>query len=223
MPDFSHETRIGAFPLAGMDEAGCGAWAGPVVAAAVIFFDPGKFSPDLHTWVQDSKKLTPLKRVQAYQRLCASPEAILWSVGISSVEEIEQLNIRKATLLAMKRAVEGLSVQPKAALVDGIAKPILKDCDVHTLVSGDSKSLSVAAASIVAKVTRDRLMEEGIWNPGSPRSLKNPRCDAPPPPWLCTYLRAIEGLIFSVNLSQQFPKRSVILIKARGPLRWYSF
>ncbi len=159
-PDFSHETRIGMFPLAGIDEAGCGAWAGPVVAAAVIFLDPTQLSPDLHLWIQDSKKLTPSKRAQAYQLLCASPEAILWNVGISSVEEIEQLNIRKATFLAMQRAVEGLSVQPKAALVDGAAKPTFEGCDVHMLVGGDSKSLSVAAASIVAKVTRDRLMED---------------------------------------------------------------
>ncbi|MGL4825390.1 MAG: ribonuclease HII [Alphaproteobacteria bacterium] len=160
VPDFSHETRIGMFPLAGVDEAGCGAWAGPVVAAAVIFLDLEQLSSDLHVWIQDSKKLTPLKRAQAYQRLCAYPEAILWNVGISSVEEIEQLNIRKATFLAMKRAVDGLSVQPKVALVDGIAKPTLKGCDVHMLAGGDSKSLSVAAASIVAKVTRDRLMED---------------------------------------------------------------
>lgn len=160
MPDFSHETRIDAFPLAGIDEAGCGAWAGPVVAAAVVFLDFKQFSPDLHSWIRDSKKLTPLKRAQAYQRLCASPETILWGVGISSVEEIERLNIRKATFLAMKRAVEGLSVQPKAALVDGISKPTFEGCDIHMLVGGDSKSLSVAAASIIAKVTRDRLMED---------------------------------------------------------------
>ncbi|MGL5784899.1 MAG: ribonuclease HII [Alphaproteobacteria bacterium] len=160
VPDFSHEARIGTVPLAGVDEAGCGAWAGPVVAAAVIFLDPIQLSSDLKLWVRDSKKLTPLRREQVYQHLCASPEAILWSVGVSSVEEIEQLNIRKATFLAMQRAVEGLSVRPKAVLIDGSAKPIFNSCEVHTLVGGDSKSLSVAAASIVAKVTRDHLMED---------------------------------------------------------------
>jgi ribonuclease HII len=158
-PDFSNEARLGTFPLAGVDEAGCGAWAGPVVAAAVIFLDSQRLLSQLRPWVRDSKKLTPSQRAQAYQHLCAHPDDILWSVGISSVEEIELLNIRQATLLAMKRAVEGLSVQPKAVLVDGTAKPPLAACEIHTLVGGDSKSFSVAAASIVAKVTRDRLME----------------------------------------------------------------
>lgn len=88
------------FPLAGIDEAGCGAWAGPVVAAAVIFLDPEQLSSDLHVWIQDSKKLTPSKRAQAYKLLSASPEAILWSVGISSVEEIEQAQHPKGNFLS---------------------------------------------------------------------------------------------------------------------------
>lgn len=161
MPDFSHEARLGVRPIAGLDEAGCGAWAGPVVAAAALFVDPPAPSSVLCQVIQDSKTLSPAKREVAFAMFQEHPQEMIWSVGLATLEEIETLNIRKASLLAMSRAVEGLEIQPKAVLVDGLSKPTLvPTCAVHTLVKGDGKSLSIAAASIIAKVTRDRMMDD---------------------------------------------------------------
>ncbi len=148
MPDFALEEASGG-PVAGIDEAGRGPWAGPVVAAAVIL-DPLALPAGL----DDSKTLTAARRGDLYRRLLGCAEI---GVGAASVREIEQLNILQATLAAMARALAALPRRPATALVDGNRAPDLP-CRVETVVRGDSRSLSIAAASIVAKVTRDGIM-----------------------------------------------------------------
>lgn len=138
--------------VCGVDEAGRGPWAGPVSAAAVIL-NPD----DLPLGIDDSKALTEKRRVVLETEIKA--RAIAWGVGFASVEEIDDLNILHATGLAMCRAIEALSVQPVAALVDGNYRFKLP-CEIQTVVKGDSLSLSIAAASILAKTARDRLMIE---------------------------------------------------------------
>ena len=137
-------------PICGVDEAGRGPWAGPVSAAAVIL-NPD----DLPEGIDDSKALTAASRERLEIEIKA--RAVAWGVGFASVEEIAELNILHATGLAMCRAIEGLAVQPIAALVDGNYRFKLP-CDVKTVVGGDGLSLSIAAASILAKTARDRLM-----------------------------------------------------------------
>jgi ribonuclease HII len=139
-------------PVCGVDEAGRGPLAGPVCAAAVIL-DIGA----IPTGIDDSKKLTAKARGVLEIEIKAS--AVAWAVAFASVEEIEALNILHATGLAMARAVAALSLQPAHALVDGnYAFPL--PCPVRTVVKGDALSLSIAAASILAKTARDRLMAE---------------------------------------------------------------
>lgn len=137
-------------PVCGVDEAGRGPWAGPVSAAAVIL-DPANL-PD---GIDDSKALTAARREALEIEIKA--RAVAWAVGFASVDEIEALNILHATGLAMCRAVEALAVTPVAALVDGNHRFKLP-CEVQTVVGGDGLSLSIAAASILAKTARDRLM-----------------------------------------------------------------
>lgn len=137
--------------VAGVDEAGRGPWAGPVVAAAVVL-DRASAPEGL----RDSKTLTEKRRREL--------AALLWKsarigVGVASVDEIDQMNILAASLLAMARAVANLPVRPATALVDGNIKPKLQ-CRAYTVVGGDAKSMSIAAASIIAKTTRDRMMTE---------------------------------------------------------------
>lgn len=138
--------------ICGVDEAGRGPLAGEVFAAAVIL-------PEgmLIEGVNDSKKLTEKKREELYDII--TEKAVAWCVASASVEEIEELNILRADMLAMKRAVEGLSVKADFAMIDGNQTPKL-DIPVTAIVKGDSKSESIAAASILAKVSRDRLMAE---------------------------------------------------------------
>ena len=138
--------------VCGVDEAGRGPWAGPVSAGAVIL-NPD----DLPDGIDDSKALTEKRRFLLEPRIKAS--AVAWGVGFASVEEIEELNILHATGLAMRRAVEALHLRPAAALVDGNYKFKLP-CPIQTVVKGDSLSLSIAAASILAKTARDRVMIE---------------------------------------------------------------
>ena len=138
--------------VCGIDEAGRGPLAGPVFAAAVILPD------DLgDLGINDSKKLSEKKRDALFDVI--KEKAIAWSVGSASEAEIDEINILNATFLAMKRAVEGLSVKPDIALVDGNRKP-KTGIEEMTLVKGDAKSISIAAASILAKVSRDRYLLE---------------------------------------------------------------
>ncbi len=154
MPDFTFELALqsrGLYRIAGIDEAGRGPLAGPVAAAAVIL--PNNFTcPGL----DDSKKISPGKRELLYQRL-TTDESVFWAVATASREEIEILNILKATHLAMRRAVESLAVAPQHCLIDGL--PVRNFPYPHDgIAKGDGRSFSIAAASIIAKVTRDRIM-----------------------------------------------------------------
>lgn len=146
----AHEAAGG--PVCGVDEAGRGPWAGPVSAAAVILS-----AEDLPAGIDDSKALTAARRETLEVEIKA--RALAWGVGFASVEEIHELNILQATGLAMCRAIEALQVKPSVALVDGNYRFALP-CDVRTVVGGDGLSLSIAAASILAKTARDRLMIE---------------------------------------------------------------
>ena len=158
MPDSSFERaaqRKGFEIVAGVDEVGRGPWAGPVYAAAAII-DTRALARSGLTSLDDSKKLSAARREDLFDRLSAS--AIL-GIGSCSVAEIDRLNIFQATMLAMQRAVAALPVAPHYALVDGNKAPDLA-CPCETIIEGDARSYSIAAASIVAKVTRDRVMVE---------------------------------------------------------------
>ena len=150
MPCYSREA---AYPgrVAGVDEAGRGPWAGPVVAAAVVL-DPDCIPDGLN----DSKQLTFERRAELWAMLVECAE---FGVGIATVEEIDTINIHWATMLAMERAVAALAREPAHVLIDGNRRPRWqRSCE--TIVSGDALCVSIAAASIIAKVTRDRLMIE---------------------------------------------------------------
>ena len=152
MPDYHLEDEVssdGFLSVCGVDEAGRGPLSGPVVAAACIL-PRGLVIERLN----DSKKLSPKRREQLFDEICE--KAIAYSIAEASPEEIDSLNILNATMLAMRRAIEGLSVPADFALIDGnCARDIPVPC--RTVVSGDATSSSIAAASILAKVTRDRL------------------------------------------------------------------
>jgi ribonuclease HII len=140
--------------ICGVDEAGCAPLAGPVVAAAVIL--PRGPKPRQLRGLTDSKLLPPATRARFFDIIHRIARV---GVGIATVEEIDRLNIYHADMLAMQRAVEGLGDAPDIAIVDGRGRPPVS-CTVRTLVKGDRRSLSIAAASVVAKVVRDRLMHE---------------------------------------------------------------
>jgi ribonuclease HII len=139
-------------PVCGVDEAGRGPWAGPVCAGAVILKARG-----VPKGVDDSKKLSHRKREALEVEI--KRRAVAWGVGFASVEEIAQLNILQATGLAMRRAIAAMSLEPTFALVDGNYRFDLP-CPVQTVVGGDAISASIAAASILAKTARDRLMAQ---------------------------------------------------------------
>jgi ribonuclease HII len=151
-----HETRLRALGfslIAGVDESGRGPLAGPVVAAAVIL--PVEFRCD---GLDDSKKMSPAAREWCYGELMREP-GVVWSMAVIGPEEIDRLNILKATHKAMRRAVAALAAAPAHVLIDGL--PVRRFPFPQTaLIGGDGISLSIAAASVVAKVTRDRLMED---------------------------------------------------------------
>ena len=162
-PTFARERaaiRRGVFPVAGCDEAGRGPLAGPVVAAAVIL-DPNHIPRGLN----DSKKLTAVERDKLYERIFATAEV---GVAFGSRARIDRDNIRRASLWALARAVAALAVRPRLVFVDGIDRiDVDCDCDCEAVVCGDALVLSIAAASIVAKVVRDRLMMQiGAAHPG---------------------------------------------------------
>jgi ribonuclease HII len=144
------EAELPAGRVAGVDEAGRGPLAGPVVAAAVIL-DPDRPVAGL----QDSKRLSAARREALYDQICDT--AMAWATGSASVEEIDRLNILQATMLAMQRAVTGLEPAAEHALIDGNRCPDLV-CPARAIVRGDSLVAAISAASILAKVTRDRIM-----------------------------------------------------------------
>ena len=145
--------KAGAQIIAGIDEAGRGPLAGPVVAAAAIL--PPKFK---HKTLTDSKQLSEKQREEIYAELTANPE-FLWAVGISDVDVIDHYNILRATWRAMQLALDNLYVHPDHVLVDGLRVPLI-GVEQTAIVKGDAKSFSIAAASVIAKVTRDRMMME---------------------------------------------------------------
>ncbi len=153
MPDFAIESQHGG-RVAGVDEVGRGPLAGPVLAAAVVF--PRGVPVELAPLLDDSKRLDAPARDLAYAALLASGAAEI-AIGAASVVEIDRINILWAALLAMARAVARLPTCPDLAIIDGNRAPTLA-CPTRCVVGGDARSLSIAAASIVAKVTRDRLM-----------------------------------------------------------------
>ena len=156
MPDYSYEFNAqnsGFKSICGVDEAGRGPLAGPVCAAAVIL-PQGLVIEGLN----DSKKLTEKKREALFEVI--KKDAVAYSIAFGSVEEIEEINILKATFLAMNRAIDSLSPKADFALIDGNAVPDNIKIPCETVVKGDSKSMSISAASILAKVTRDRLLLE---------------------------------------------------------------
>jgi len=147
-------SRDGALRLAGVDEAGRGCWAGPVVAAAVVL--PAGWAPD---GLDDSKRLTPQRREELFAAVRGG--ALAWGACAVSAADIDRVDILRATLAAMARAVARLDPAPDLVLVDGLQLPPLR-CHAEALVRGDGRSAAVAAASVVAKVLRDRIM--GAWD-----------------------------------------------------------
>jgi ribonuclease HII len=160
-PSFRRERRAlakGLWPVAGCDEAGRGPLAGPVVAAAVIL-DPQRIPRGLN----DSKKLDAPSREKLYEKICATAQV---SVAFGSIERIDRDNILRASLWALARAVKALPLRPQLVFVDGNNR-IDCGCECQAVVAGDAQVASIAAASIVAKVTRDRLMTRlGLAHPG---------------------------------------------------------
>ncbi len=159
MPSFRFELRCherGEGRVAGVDEAGRGPLAGPVHAAAAVI-DRARATRKLLQLIDDSKKLNHERREEAYEAMIASG-AVQFAVAEASVEEIDRLNILQATFLAMRRAVQALALPPEMVLVDGNRAPPQLGCRAETIVGGDAHSYSIAAASIFAKVTRDRYM-----------------------------------------------------------------
>lgn len=152
--NFEHAAMEEGFSLiCGVDEAGRGPLAGPVCAAAVIL------PPDLELeGLNDSKKLSEKRREALYPLICE--QALAYGIAFASEQEIDELNILQATFLAMRRAVEQLGQKPDLALVDGNREPDFGGIPVRTIIKGDSRSANIAAASILAKVTRDRFMLE---------------------------------------------------------------
>ena len=153
---FRYEKKLratGVIRIAGIDEAGRGALAGPVVAAAVVL--PEKFR---HCKLNDSKQLAPELREEIYHELISNPE-IAWAVGIVDSIEIDQINILRATHKAMRAAIAALAAPPDHALIDGL--PVFPFSFPQTaIIDGDCYSLSIAAASVIAKVTRDTMMRD---------------------------------------------------------------
>lgn len=154
-PTLEIEKKFGK-PIAGIDEAGRGPLAGPVVAAAVLIKNPQKVI--LPKNINDSKKLSPASRCAILSELKMN-NGINIGIGISSVHEIDEINILKATMLAMKRAINDLTFKPELILVDGNQSPNFS-CNSIAIPGGDRKCISISAASIVAKVTRDKIMEK---------------------------------------------------------------
>ena len=160
MPDFAIEEPYGKLVI-GIDEAGRGPWVGPVVAGAVLFKNRS-FNPKLFSSLNDSKKLSAKKREQIYEDLFTEQQKgnVLIGIGEASAQEIDDFNILQATFLAMSRACAKIDIKPDMVLVDGNKIPTTIKLPCRAIVQGDGKCCSIAAASIVAKVYRDRLMQK---------------------------------------------------------------
>jgi ribonuclease HII len=161
MPNFKREMALGE-RVAGIDEAGRGPLAGPVVAAAVVI-DPKRLPRRLVRKIDDSKQLQREAREEIFEKLMGfSGDGLWFGIAAATVEEIDRINILQATFAAMTRALDGmvavLGGVPDAALIDGNRAPRDLPCKVETVIDGDAKCISIAAASILAKVTRDRQM-----------------------------------------------------------------
>lgn len=155
IPTFHYERELisqGFKMIAGVDEAGCGSWAGPVYAAAVILPLNSRIK-----LIRDSKRLTRAQRERVIELI--KKKAIAWSVGSASHEEIDELNIRQAAFLATRRALDGLSIKPQAVLSDGFNIPELA-VPCRSIIGGDHRVKSIAAASVIAKIHRDLYMKE---------------------------------------------------------------
>lgn len=160
MPDFVFENEFDGV-VAGVDEAGRGPWVGPVVAGCAVFVDRN-IHPFLLENLNDSKKLSKKKREQLYEVLQdeALKGHVKIGIGQASAQEIDDINILNASFLAMKRAIEAAKVRPDMVLVDGNREPKNFGYATKAIIKGDAKSYSISAASILAKVYRDRLMEK---------------------------------------------------------------
>ena len=160
MPNFEIEDEYEGM-IAGVDEAGRGPWVGPVVAGCVVFLDRNVDEFLLNN-LNDSKKISKKKREQLYEVLYKEKEngKILIGVGITSAKEIDEINILNASFLAMKRAIDDANANPCMVLVDGNREPKNFGYKTNAVIKGDAKSYSISAASIIAKVYRDRMMED---------------------------------------------------------------
>jgi len=160
MPDFKFEDGYRGV-VVGLDEAGRGPWVGPVVAGAAVFINRD-VNPYLLQHLNDSKKLSKKRREELFERIKQEAEkgCMCYGIGQASAEEIDEMNILQASFLAMSRALEKLDIKPDMALIDGNRLPKKFSCPCQCVVKGDSLSYSIAAASIVAKVYRDHLMED---------------------------------------------------------------
>ena len=160
MPDFCLEDKCRGI-VCGIDEAGRGPWVGNVVAGAVVVLDH-HLSPELLNNLNDSKKLSKKKREYLYQLLREAEADGLVKIGVGEAtpQEIDEYNILQATFMAMRRAIESLNIKPDMALIDGNRTPQNFPTQVQTVIKGDAKSYSISAASIIAKVWRDREMEQ---------------------------------------------------------------
>lgn len=150
MPDYSIENQCTEKIIAGVDEVGYGSWAGPVLCAAVIL--PSGFEDSR---IRDSKTISEKAREEIYESIVS--RGVIFAIGSATPAEIDEINIMRATFLAMRRAVDGLFQKPDIVFVDGIRAPEFP-VPHKTIVKGDSKSITIATASIIAKVTRDRMM-----------------------------------------------------------------
>lgn len=160
MPDWKIEDNFQGL-ICGVDEAGRGPWAGPVVAGAAVFLTR-EVKPELLAQLNDSKKLSAKKREYLYDLLRQEEQSghILCAIGEASAAEIDKYNILQATFMAMSRAVSQLALKPQTALIDGNRLPKDFPCQTQCFIGGDGRSYSIAAASILAKVYRDKLMAE---------------------------------------------------------------
>jgi len=160
MPDFKFENMYQGY-IAGIDEAGRGPWVGPVMAGAVMFLNRN-IHPFLFNNLNDSKKISAKKREDIYEIIKEESQKgnLCFAIGEASAKEIDELNILQATFLAMKRAADNLAIKPNIALIDGNRMPKNFICPTKCIIKGDSLSFSISAASIVAKVNRDHLMQK---------------------------------------------------------------